>query len=229
MNVSIENRCIWLSPEETGGNILEEIFKNYDFYSCEEKNNFELRNLTENTHSNGNVIPEEYQDFEVIVTIRNPYDRVWSCYLNFFTKNFIPKDFEGTKLKFNQFISNSFYKTLRGVITDPFYTGNDYFNKWKFDTNLPDSVIRFESIREDLESLDFIQKNPQFYDKSIFDDSRFKNEKFINFDEIYTFESAQIIFNFYKNYFYSLNYDPFSFTNQTLSEEEKKKFVHTYL
>lgn len=228
MNVSIENRCIWLSPEETGGRILEEIFKHYDFYTCEEKNKFELKSFLENPHSSGNFIPEHYGDFELVISIRNPYDRIWFCYLSFFTENFIPKDFEGTKIKFNQFINSSFHNTLKGVVTDSFFCGDDYLNKWKLEQRLPDKVIRFEKLSDDVKSLKFIQEKPDLYDKSIFEDTRFKNERFLTFDEMYNFESAQKIFNFYKNYFFHLGYDPFSFTKQSLTEEEKKKFIHIY-
>lgn len=228
MNVSIENRCIWLSPEGTGGNILEEIFKNYDFYSCEEKTNFELKNLKENPHSHNNVIPQKYNEFEVISSVRNPYDMIWSYYLNYYTQTFVPKDLESTKNKFQQFIHESFHNTLIGVVTDSFFTKKDYLNKWKFENRLPDKILKFENLKEGVKSLDFVENNLNHFDETIFDDPRYKNQRFITFDLVYDFETAQKIFNFYKNYFYYLDYDPFSFTKEALSDEDKKKFIHTY-
>jgi hypothetical protein len=229
MNISLKNNVIWLSPERTGGKMLREIFKNFNFYTCEKKNNFELKSFWENSHSQQNNIPEKYKDFEVIATIRNPYDRIWSCYVNFNTKNFTPKDFEGTKIKFNEFVNKSFINTLSGVITDSFFDGSDYLNKWRFETILPDKIIKFENIEEDVKSLDFIKNSQKISYSSIFEDNKFKNNRFITFDTVYDLESARKVYNFYKNHFFYFNYNPFSFTKENLTDEEKINFLHNCL
>ena len=226
MNVSIENKVIWLSPERTAGKFLKEIFKNYGFFSCDERNDFNLRSLIDNPHSNGNTIPEKYQNFQIITSIRNPYDRVWACYVNYFKKNFKPKEIEENYRKFNEYVDNVFVTDLGGTHTDSFFSGDDYYNKWRLVNLNSDSFIRFENIQNDVLSLDFIKKDPNLFDHSIFSDKSFKNERFLNYNRMYSFESAKKVFNFYKTHFSSLGYDPFSFTKENLTDEQKIDFIH---
>ena len=226
MNVSIENKLIWLSPERTAGRFLSEIFKNYGFCSCDIKNKYDLKPLGENPPSHGNTIPENFNDFRIIVSIRNPYDRVWSYYVNHFAKNFKPREIEHNFEKFNEFVQNIFIKTVGSTRTDPFFPGDDYFNKWRLNNIKIDKLIRFENLQNDVLSLDFIKKSPNLFDHSIFSDKRFINKRFLSFDTMYDLSSAQKVFNFYKNHFFSLGYDPFSFTKENLTDEQKIDFIH---
>lgn len=228
MNLSIKNNVIWLCPERTGGRILREIFKNYDFFVCDKINNFELKPLSENQPSRGSIIPEEYKNFQIISSIRNPYDRIWSHYEFFNKKNLRPKEFVESKRKFNEWVNKSLKFTLKGIETDPFYEGEDVFNKWKFDSFKPDYVIKLENLQNDVMGVDFIKKQPNLFDKNIFINERFSNERYFQFDYMYEVESAKKIFNFYKNHFFGFGYDPFSYTKDNLSNEEKINFLHTY-
>lgn len=219
MNISLENKTIWLCPERTGGRVLKDIFEKNSIFNCDERNEFELLPLSEKGVSHDNIIPEKYSDFTIITSIRNPYDRVWSLYLNFYTKNFQPKEFEKTKKKFNEYIQNSITKTISGFKIDSFYGEKNHFNKWKFTDFIPNKVIRLEHIENDLKSLDFI--------KNLYNlDSTHINHRPLTFDLMYEWKSAQIIYQFYKNHFLFFGYDPFSFTKEELSEEEKIKFIH---
>lgn len=47
-----------------------------------------------------------------------------------------------------------------------------------------------------------------------------------NFDEMYDIKSAKKIYVFFKKYFLSCDCDPFSFTNDNISDFDKKKFLH---
>lgn len=228
MNVSLKNNVIWLAPERTAGKFLKEIFKNYDFFSCDKKNQFQLKDLRQYSHSHGNTIPEVYRDLPIILSIRNPYDRIWSYYVNFYAKNFRPKEFEQTKQKFNEFVNNVFKFTLEGVVTDPFFSGDDYFNRWRLGKTTPTAFIRFENIKNDVLSLDFVKKQPNLFDESIFDDKTYKSDRFLTFDLMYEQKTAKKVFNFYKNHFFSFGYNPLSFTKENLTDEEKINFFHTY-
>jgi hypothetical protein len=86
-----------------------------------------------------------------------------------------------------------------------------------------------ENIKEDLSKLDFISESPMW--KSNFFDEFISNNPYLNikpykFNEVYTYESAQLVFNYFKKHFFLCNYDPFSFTKETLSDDERKKFLH---
>jgi hypothetical protein len=228
VNISLKNKCIWLSPERTAGKTLETIFRNCDFYSCSSKNNYELKSFLEEPHSRDNIIPKQYNEFHIISTVRNPYDRIWSCFVNFYLKNFSPKNFEDNKSKFNNFIENSFRKTLKGVETDTFFNGNDYINKWKFEDYSPQTIIKFENLHQDLISLDFMKNSVSEVENLFSEDKKPSDTSLISFDTVYETESAKKVFQFYKNHFYSFDYDPFSFTNEVLSDEQKIQFLHSH-
>lgn len=228
MNVSIENKVIWLAPECTGADILKEIFKNYGFFSCEEKNNFELKSLSNSSLSQDCEIPEIYNDFQIIANLRNPYDRVWSYYTTFYEKNYRPKEFEETKYKFNKFIGLFFNNFIDEVKIDSKFEKNNFFYEWSFKKITPNQLIRFENINEDVNSLDFVKKRPELLNLDFSDSEKHKNERVLSFDQMYDLESAQKVFNFYKKHFFSFGYDPFSFTQEVFTEEKKINFLHTY-
>lgn len=225
MNISIENKVVWFCPERTGGRLLREILINQSFYNCSKKNSYNLIPINESGISHQNEIPEPYQDFTLISNVRNPYDRVWSLYLNFYTKNFQPKELQLTKIKFNNYIQQSLVVTTQGILLDNFYGENNHFDKWRFTHKKPDVVVKLENIKEDISNLNFLNK--ELVPWEIFD-GRFINHRPITFDTVYDWRSAQIIFQYYKNYFFDFGYDPFSFTNQQLTDQEKVNFIHEF-
>lgn len=225
MNISLEHKIIWICPERTGEEVLEEVFKEYSFFTCEKKNNYELRPLDEVQHSTSNDIPPKYDEFEILTTIRNPYDRVWSCYLKYYTKTFNPKDFELTKIKFNEFINKSFIENSNGIRLDSFYEKDTYFSKWTFDKINPNYVIRFEDFNSGLKSLPFLVGTN---DVQLRLNQKYQNDSLIPFNMVYDYTSAKKIYHFYKNVFLLFNYSPYSFTKNELNDLEKINFVHNY-
>jgi len=123
------------------------------------------------------------------------------------------------------------YSEVRKLDTDPEknFVLKKYVAKYDFDERIPDYFIRMEHIKEDLSKLDFISESPlwksNFFDEFILDNP-FMNTKPYSFDEIYTFESAQIVFNYFKKHFFLCDYDPFSFTKEILTDQQRKKFLH---
>ena len=223
MNISLEKKIVWFCPERNGGKLLREVLIRNSFYNCSKKNDYNLVSIIDSGVSHDNRIPEPYEDFTLISNVRNPYDRVWSLYLNFYTKNFQPKDLELTKTKFNDYVQKSFIVTTQGIVLDNFYGKNNYFDKWTFTIKKPDEIIKLENIKEDISKLDFLNKD--LIPWELFD-GRYINHRPITFDMVYDWTSAQIIFQYYKNYFFDFGYDPFSFTNQQLTDEEKVNFIH---
>ena len=43
---------------------------------------------------------------------------------------------------------------------------------------------------------------------------------------MYTLETAKKVYEYHKQFFLTLGYDPFSFTTEELSDEEKMRFLH---
>lgn len=229
MNVLLDHKIIWLSPERSGSELFSKLFQKKGFFRYDERTNFKLIPIRENFYSDSNKILEEYGDFNIISTIRNPYDRVWSCFLEFFYKSEKKPDFETVKTKFNEYLDNVFIETLNGIILDQFFLENTYYNKWKFEDFVPNRLIKFETIKSDLENLSFIEKHELDEIENIENHNSYEKDFLIPFNLVYEFQNAQKIYQFYKNHFLLFGYDPFSFTEEVFSDEIKIKFVHGYL
>ena len=82
MNFSTKHKVIWWAPERCATKLVADIFSHYNF---EYKNNVNsvAKELTAPYHSHGIFVPEEFNDFKLICSIRNPYDRVLSLFTNF--------------------------------------------------------------------------------------------------------------------------------------------------
>ena len=228
MNVSLDNKVIWFSPECTGGHIIRNIFKNFGFYRFDTEKGSKLTPLDNSVESSSNVLSEIYQNFSKIATVRNPYDRVWCCYCDFYTKTLDNRNFEHTKEKFDYFLRNAFIEKSDGIILDPLFSQNSYFSKWTFDDLQVDRVIRFEYMEQDLTNLEFLKNNLSSDKISYLRMELAKMKTPFDFKKLYTIQNARKIYEFYKKYFIDFDYDPFSFTTEEISERDKIKFIHGY-
>jgi hypothetical protein len=68
------------------------------------------------------------------------------------------------------------------------------------------------------EKIDFLLEN-----------NSFKTKKIISFDEMYDFDAAKRVYFFYKKVFALIPYNPFSFTKETLTKNQKISFLHDIL
>ena len=87
-------------------------------------------------------------------------------------------------------------------------------------------------MEEDLGKLDFVRES-EIWKSGYIHDYLIKNNhiniKPYKFNEIYTFESAKRVYEYHKKQFIICEYDPFSFTKEELSNEEKMRFIHDIL
>lgn len=235
MNYSKKHKVIWWAPERCATKLVAEIFSNYDF-EYKESNESPAQRLTSPYHSHSILIPEEFKDYKIVCSIRNPYDRVLSLFTTFTTSGtqttYTKKNKHVFIERFSDFVNQLLlYSEVRKL--DPNPEKNillrNYVAKYDFDDRIPDAFIRLENIKEDLSKLDFISESPMW--KSNFFNEFISNNPYLNikpykFNEVYTYESAQLVFNYFKKHFFLCNYDPFSFTKETLSDDERKKFLH---
>lgn len=235
MNFSKKHKIIWWAPERCATKLVADIFSNYDF-EYRETPNSESKELTSPYHSHSIFVPEEFNDFKIVCSIRNPYDRVLSLFINFTSVGSQLVYTKKTKQvfidRFSEFVFQLLqYSEVRKLDPDPEknIVLKNYVAKYDFNDRVPDFFIRMENLKEDLSKLDFISESPlwksNFFDEFILDNP-FLNTRPYNFDEIYTFESAQIVFNYFKKHFFLCRYDPFSFTKETLTDDLRKKFLH---
>lgn len=243
MNISHKHKIIWWAPERCGTKATAHVFNQFDFtyYETSDENTLSLNKDGTLYQSHNIEYPEKYSDYKVICSIRNPYDRVLSIFLNFtsvgkysvYTKsghnNFVKK--------YEQFIKELFdYKLLRNKVNRQPEEGKvilkDYLSKYDFTQRIPDKIIRMEHLVEDIGDLDFIRNSDIWESGEIreyLNNNVHHNIRPCQFNTIYTKESAKMVYDYYKKHFLYFGYDPFSFTKEELTNEEKMHFLHGIL
>lgn len=235
MNINRDLKIIWWAPERCATKLTSEIFKKLGFEVYDsQKNSFTP--LKEIYHSHQIIFPQEFSDYKLICNIRNPYDRVLSFYLNFTSvgRNYVytkhkKDDF---KKRMDIFTSELFeYAILQNKLInkESNIPVKYYVTKLNFDAKIPDYFIRTENILNDLSNLDFITQSKEWTSgelQELVNTNQFHNKRPFKFSEVYNLEGANRVFNFFKKHFYICDYDPFSFTNRELTNEERIKFIH---
>lgn len=237
MNVSHRHKTIWWAPERTGTKITREILKKYDFFVLDSKTEKEI-DMVEHRVSHFNKINEQYSDYILICNVRNPYDRVFSIFLMTFYENIaLEKKLHGEIRKtFNNWVVNAFRAQKMSVKLDTNYSSKNvdlnYFSKWVFNEKIPDFFIRIEYLVEDLKKLEFVKSDVSWDTEKIeqlVENNVFKNNRAVKFNNMYDFDTAKLIYVYFKSIFNLVPYNPFSFTTETLSESQKISFLHDIL
>lgn len=238
MNVNREFKIIWWAPERCGTKITAEIFRKFNFEVYDSKKE-SYTPLTESYHSHEISLPEKFKDYKIICSVRNPYDKVLSFYLNFTSvgKHFVyfKNKKEELKKKIDVFCLELFEYAINQKIlinNENKVPVRDYISKLSFDNLIPNQFIKMENLEEDLSKLDFISESNFWRNgeiKEMIYNNNFINRRPFEFTNLYGFESASRVFNYYRKHFYICDYDPFSFTKEILTEEQKLNFIHNIL
>jgi hypothetical protein len=164
----------------------------------------------------------EYSDYKVICGMKNPYERVFLLHFKGDLRSIQLKKhhFEGLKTEFNVWGKQMLLPNkLKIRVNETFIETNNtpkYLKKWVFDHKIPDFFIKSEDLVNDLNKLGF-------NDDDIIIDNEVKQ---FNFNRIYDFDFAKRVYHLYKKHFYLCDYNPFSFTDKELTNEEKISFLH---
>jgi len=208
MNISHKHKLIWLSPEMSGTENVSKILEKHEFLSVEDKTEEQLL--------------LEYPDYKVICGMINPYERVFLLHLKGDLRSIQLKKhhFDALKTEFNDWGRQMLIPNkLTIVVNDTFIETNNttkYLKKWVFDHKIPDFFVKSEDLINDLNKLGF-------HDDDIIIDNEAKQ---FNFNQMYDFDFAKRVYHLYKKHFYLCNYNPFSFTEKELTDEEKISFLH---
>jgi len=243
MNISHKHKTIWWAPERCGTKAVGKILSEFGFTYYEDSTEKKLmkNEKGEIYQSHNIVIPEKYNDYKVICSIRNPYDRVFSLYLNFTsvgkTSVYIKSEYQLFKEKFGFFVEELFtFQKVKSVFNFPILEGkgilNNYVLKYNFNGRLPDQFIRMENMVEDMSKIEFIRESELWSNGFI--EQYLNNNQYINvrpysFSKMYELEIAKKVYNQHKKHFILCNYNPFSFTANELTNEEKMNFLHGIL
>jgi hypothetical protein len=240
MNISHEHKIIWWAPERCGTKATAHIFSKlgFDFFQDETETG---KSITEDgiTYQSHNIkYPEKYNDYKIICNIRNPYDRMVSLFSNFanvgksfvYTKNNPQKLITTYESFIREMLLYNKVVTIEDLKDRPIQ--KSYLAKYHFDNRIPDTFIKMESLEEDLGKLDFVRESEIWKSGYIHDylvKNNYINIKPYKYNDIYTFESAKRVYEYHKKQFIICEYDPFSFTKEELSNEEKMRFIHDIL
>jgi hypothetical protein len=204
------------------------------------KNNFVLRvpvetvsvsliNLIENCSFQ--LLSDEISDFteyQTICSVRNPYDRVLTLFMNLevLPRIAVTKEKKNAIRKyFLEWVNLCFDKKKLVVDLNDYGKNSkivEYLKQTFFNDGIPNFFIRYEDMLSDIEEL-----------KDVFEESEVegfkletKEEVKFNFKEFYDIQSAKLVYEYFFSQFHLIGYDPFSFTYEELSEDTKIKFIH---
>lgn len=232
MNVNHEHKIIWWAPERCGTKALANIFSKlgFEFYY---KNNF-MENFVQSTYQSHQIeIPDEFSDYKIIFSTRNPYDRVLSLFSNFTNvgKNALyTKDNPSNFIQKYEIFLKELFENEGKKLDKPLL--NNFILKYSFKTKVPDMIIRMESIIEDLSKIEFV-KNSELWKSGYIHDYLIDNEHIVRrpytFNTVYTRLGAKLVYEHHIKHFILGGYDPFSFTTEIMSNKEKMDFIHDNL
>jgi len=226
MNVNHEHKVIWWAPERCGTKALAHIFSKlgFEFYVNGVKSNYQSHEIK---------IPDELSDYKIIFSVRNPYDRVLSLFTNFTNvgKNSLyMKGNENVFVQKYEIFLNELFSNTNKQVEKPIL--KNYIQKYSLNGKGPDSIIRLESMVEDLSKIEFV-KNSDIWKSGYIQDYLLDNEYIVNrsykFNKIYTKLGAKLVYDNHIKHFILGGYNPFSFTTENLSNEDKMRFIHDKL
>jgi len=196
-------------PQQTGEEFTTDFLKKYEFETYD---------------------GDDYLDYCLICNMRNPYDRIISLYFKkHFNNRLIKKELTPTyKKMFNDWVDTAFIpnKLIVSVANLPKFTisGVNQLEKWTFSDKIPNSFVRLENYEDDINKISFIKEELIDLPKI-----NLQEQRTFGFNEMYSVESAKKIYHFFKKHFYLCGYDPFSFTKEILTDEQKINFIHDIL
>ena len=226
MNVNHEHKVIWWAPERCGTKALAHVFSKlgFEFYVNGVKSNYQSHEIK---------IPDELSVYKIIFSVRNPYDRVLSLFTNFTNvgKNSLyMKGNENVFVQKYEIFLNELFSNTNKQVEKPIL--KNYIQKYSLNGKGPDSIIRLESVVEDLSKIEFV-KNSDIWKSGYIQDYLLDNEYIVNrsykFNKIYTKLGAKLVYDNHIKHFILGGYNPFSFTTENLSNEDKMRFIHDKL
>ena len=232
MNVNHEHKVIWWAPQRCGTKALAHIFSKLGFEFYMNLNLYE-KGVKSDYQSHEIKIHETLSDYKIIFSTRNPYDRILSLFTNFTNvgKNSIyMKGKENTFIQKYEVFLNELFLSTNKQIEKPIL--KNYIQKYSMDGMGPDMIIRLESMIEDLSKIDFV-RNSDLWKSGYIHDYLIDNEHIVKrsyvFNKVYTKSGAKLVYENHIKHFILGGYDPFSFTTETLSNEDKMRFIHDKL
>jgi len=231
-NISEKHKAFIITPQSTGSRTFCDILDNFDFHTYELCNNILKHKSEKITHNHTFKLFPNHEDYKLIMTGRNPYNRVVSNFKRSLeSQKYINKNFN-LKIDFSEFVYDLYYsynlkelmipeiKDINSFSFKRFFIGfydlsvtPDGFFERKIDYK-----VRIDSIEDDYKSIDFIN-NSDYYKNGLLDLALSKkiglinnavNENYnlpLNWQEYYTQETADIVYKFCSEYFNTFEFE----------------------
>ena len=232
MNISHEHKVIWFAPQRCGTKALAHIFSKLGFEYYFNLDAY-YSGVSDNYQSHEVVVPEEFSDYKLIISTRNPYDRILSLFYNF---TMVGKNLTYTRdthqdymSRFELFVKELFYRSSN---SDDKPILNNYVLRYSYKTDMSYNVLRMENLIEDLSKIDFVKSSDIWKSGYVHDyliSNQHKIKRPFKFNTIYTPTAAKIVYQNQHKHFIMGEYDPFSFTTEEISNVDKMKFIHENL
>ena len=222
MNISHEHKVVWWASYKIDNIVFPTIFSYYNFQYKDKKN---IKNVEFPLYSREMDLPDTYLDYKLICNIKNPYKIVYSIYHRHNTTTYTKKNKSHFRDNFIKYVNYIFLPNKLKVKLDSYSETEPltrYYQSYSFEKKIPDFFIREENIKEDLQLIKFIDFEKIWDDRFLI--KNLNSESF--FDEMYDFETAKKVYFYFKKCFYLCGYDPFSFTKNELTYDEKVSFLH---
>jgi len=178
-NFSKKYDCIWLAPPRTGTRGLSKIFHFLGFqHKMEPLNTEKGMNYTHDYPSEDLI-----SNHKVIISVRNPYSRMFSMYKNYFRNS--------NSDNFKNYVMN-----LDGsIVKHPAFKIMDIQSNY---------VIRLENQMEDLMKVPFISENISEKQIKLFTEH---GKKIHNWEDEYDEEMKNKVYNLFHKHFETYNYE----------------------
>lgn len=178
-NYSEKYNCFWIAPPRTGTRGLCQILNFLGFHHKTKP----LMLIPSFNFTHELPPPEIVGNSETLISVRNPYGRLFSIYKNFF--------FLGKKTTFEDYVKNIFPTHLNHHVFGYFHFKPTYF-------------VRLENQYDDLQKIPFVKKT--------FKDNQLKlltshSKELDNWEVEYTEEMKDIVFKYLKNQFEMFGYE----------------------
>ena len=234
-NISEKHRSFTITPPGTGSRTFCKILDNFEFHTYELCNNTLQHKSNKVTHNHTFRLFPNHEDYKLIMTGRNPYNRMASKFrIPLQSKKHINKNFN-FKIDFTDFIYDQFYSdrikklnqlsrnelsqlTKKDILMDiDFILYLSMTPNGVFDRKI-DHKVRIDSIQDDYKSIDFIN-NSDYYKNGLLDlelsnkiglMDNIVNKNYnlpLHWQEYYTQETADIVYKFASNYFNTFEFE----------------------
>ena len=230
-NISEKHKSFTITPQSTGSRTFCHILDNFDFHTYELCNNTLQHKSNNVIHNHTFRLFPNHEDYKLIMTGRNPYNRVVSDFRKSLqSEKHINKNFN-FKIDFLEFVYDQFYSYTSKSLKNPNKDINSYSFKRFFIgfydiSSTPDGFferkidhkIRIDSMEDDYKSIDFI-KNSDYNKNGLLDLALSKKIGLtkkevldaynipLNWQDYYTQETADIVYKFCSEYFNTFEFE----------------------